>query len=150
MTINLFFAKQFGFQKNTSTEHAILQLINEISKAFEKREFTLGVFIDLSKAFDTVNHDILFKKLESYGIRGNTKKWLQSYLTGRKQFISYDKNSFTNFCNIICGVPQGSILGPLLFLIYFAKRHLRYLQLCLQMILIFSFQIKTLIICSQK
>ena len=115
---NLFYVKQFGFQKNTSTEHAILQLINEISKSFAKKELTLGVFIDLSKAFDTVNHNILLKKLESYGIRGRTKKWLRSYLADRKQYISFNKNDFTKYSNIICGVPQGSILGPLLFLIY--------------------------------
>ena len=115
---NLFFSKQFGFQKNTSTEHAILHLTNDISKAFAKKEFTIGVFIDLSKAFDTVNHDILLKKLEIYGIRGTTIKWLRSYLENRKQYISFNKHSFTDFCNIICGVPQGSILGPLLFLLY--------------------------------
>ena len=115
---NLFFKKQFGFQKNTSTEHAILQLVNEISKNFAKKKFTLGVFIDLSKAFDTVNHDVLLKKLDSYGIRGNTKKWFKSYLEGRKQCISFNKSDITSFCDIICGVPQGSILGPLLFLIY--------------------------------
>ena len=72
----------------------------------------------MSKAFDTVNHDILLKKLDIYGIRGNTKKWLKSYLENRKQCISFNKSNFTEFCNIVCGVPQGSILGPLLFLIY--------------------------------
>ena len=82
------------------------------------KRFTLGVFIDLSKAFDTVNHNILLKKLEIYGIRGTTFKWLKSYLENRKQYICFNKHSFTDLCNIICGVPQGSILGPLLFLIY--------------------------------
>ena len=120
---DLFFDKQFGFQKNTSTEHAILQLTNEISKSFSKKELTLGVFIDLSKAFDTVNHDILLRKLEYYGIRGATKKWLKSYLSNRKQYIIFDKHKKTEYCNITCGVPQGSILGPLLFLIYVNDFH---------------------------
>ena len=112
---NLFFSKQFGFQKNTSTEHAILHLTNEISKAFAKKEFTIGVFIDLSKAYDTVNHGILLKKLEIYGIRGTTIKWLRSYLENRKQYISFNKHSFTDFCNIICGVPQGTLEAQLGF-----------------------------------
>ena len=117
-TNNLFYTKRFGFQKNTSTEHAILQLVNEITENFSHNEFTLGVFIDLSKAFDTVDHDILLKKLEYYGTKGNAKKWFESYLQNRKQCIIYNGNNITSFCTITCGVPQGSILGPLLFLIY--------------------------------
>ena len=115
---HLLFDKQFGFQQNSSTEHAILELANNIAGSFEKGEYTLGVFIDLSKAFDTVNHEILLKKLESYDIIGTTLKWLKSYLNERKQFINCEDNSKIELRNITCGVPQGSILGPLQFLLY--------------------------------
>ena len=86
-----------------------------ITQSFEKNKFTLGVFIDLSKAFDTVDHTILLSKLSHYGIKGQTYKWMKSYLTNRKQFVISED---TGLLEIICGVPQGSILGPLLFLIY--------------------------------
>ena len=72
---NLLFDKQFGFQLNNSTEHAILQLVNDISSSFERGEHKLGIFIDLSKAFDTVDHEILISKLEHYGIKEKTLKW---------------------------------------------------------------------------
>ena len=75
------------------------------------------MFVDLSKAFDTVNHKILLKKLTCFGIKGIYLNWFKSYLNNRKQFISYDKNE-TTMLNLVCGVPQGSILGPLLFLLY--------------------------------
>ena len=120
---NLLFSRQFGFQKNTSTEHAILQLVDDIKKSFSKGEFTLGVFIDLSKAFDTVDHEILLKKLVFYGINGKTKQWFESYLRNRHQFVSFDNGKSTTLLEILCGVPQGSILGPLLFLIYVNDLH---------------------------
>ena len=82
-----------------------------------KGNYTLGVFIDLSKAFDTVDHQILLKKLHYYGIDGTALKWFKSYLSNRKQYISTQEIS-ESCLDIICGVPQGSILGPLLFLIY--------------------------------
>ena len=109
--------KQLGFQRNNSTEHAIMQFTRDISDSFQKGEYTLGVFIDLSKAFDTVNHKILLKKMEYYGIKGTTLTWLKSYLSNRKQYIYVD-NISKQLLEITCGVPQGSILGPLLFLIY--------------------------------
>ena len=114
---NLLYCKQFGFQKGHSLEHAILQLVEQINQSFERNEFTLGVFVDLSKAFDTVDHQILFKKLEYYGIAGNNLRWFGNYLKDRQQFISFENNS-TKKVTITCGVPQGSILGPLLFLLY--------------------------------
>ena len=96
--------KQFGFQKQM--------------KSFESNCYTLGVFIDLTKAFDTVDHNILLKKLFHYGVRGNNLKLLQSYLQKRKQYIAYGNSSKTEYKNVICGVPQGPILGPILFLIF--------------------------------
>ena len=100
-----------------STEHAILQLANQIHQSFEQDKSTIGVFIDLSKAFDTVDHNILLKKLSFYGVRNNNLKLFKSYLFNRKQYIFTDEGN-TDMESISCGVPQGSILGPLLFLIF--------------------------------
>ena len=86
----LLYEKQFGFQKGCSTEDAILQLTKEIYESFDKNQFTLGVFVDLSKTFDTVNHDILLTKVTSFGIIGSYIDWFNSYLSNRQQYISYD------------------------------------------------------------
>ena len=86
--------------------------------SFEKAQFTLGVSIDLSKAFDTVNHNILLHKLEFYGIKGNCLNWFKSYLKDRQQFVSLGRYENSICRRITCGASQDSILGPLLFLIY--------------------------------
>ena len=108
---------QFGFRKSSSPELALSLLVDKITKAMDAKENAVGLFIDLSKAFDTVNFDILLQKLEVYGIRGTPLKWIENYLNGRKQFVYYN-NCKSDYRDIKCGVPQGSILGPLFFLIY--------------------------------
>ena len=113
----ILYNNQFGFQENHSIDHAIIQLVDQISNSFEKNNFTLGVFMDFSKAFDIVDHVILIKKLDHYGVKGRNLLWFKSYLNNRRQFITHD-NSNTSFANISCGVLQGSILGPLLFLLH--------------------------------
>ena len=114
---NILYDKQFGFRKNHSTNLAIIEVIDKISEAMDDRSCTLGVFLDLSKAFDTLNHNILFAKLHHYGIRGIALEWFKSYFTNRFQQVSY-AGILSNMAPLLCGVPQGSILGPLLFLIY--------------------------------
>ena len=92
-------------------------MCNSISSAIDRNEFSIGVFIDLAKAFDTLDHDILLCKLNNYGVRGITLNWFRSYLTNRYQYVTWNGCSSENK-RIKCGVPQGSILGPLLFILY--------------------------------
>ena len=109
--------KQFGFRSQHSTYMAILEFIDKISNAVENNETTIGIFLDLSKAFDTIDHNILVHKLENYGFRGNVLEWFKDYLMNRKQYVYYNSCK-SNYESITCGVPQGSILGPLLFILY--------------------------------
>lgn len=109
--------KQFGFQKNLSTQDAIASLIKKTLLGLDNKEKTVGIFCDLSKAFDCVDHSILLKKIEYYGIRNKELQLIESYLQERTQ-ITQVENSKSAPQNIHKGVPQGSILGPFLFLVY--------------------------------
>ena len=114
---NILSSSQFGFRKNHSTFMPLLKLHDKVTDALEKNNYCVGIFIDLSKAFDTIKHDILLKKLEYYGIRGLPLNLIQNYLANRRQYVSY-RNTVSDAETIRYGVPQGSILGPLLFLLY--------------------------------
>ena len=113
----IIYNKQFGFRHKHSTIQAVLSITDKIQSAIDAREYSCGIFLDFSKAFDTINHKILISKLENYGIRGLAKEWFCSYLSNRKQFVTLN-DCKSDLIGITCGVPQGSVLGPLLFLLY--------------------------------
>ena len=114
---NIIYNLQFGFRKQYSTSHALINITENIRKALDDRKIGYGVFVDFQKAFDTVDHQILLAKLNHYGIHGVSNDWFKSYLSNCNQHVSI--NGFdSGLTSINCGVPQGSVLGPLLFLLY--------------------------------
>ena len=113
---NILYKFQFGFRKGYSTSHAIISLVEKINKVLSSGKIIVGVTLDFSEAFDTIQHPILLKKLFAYGIRGNILKLIESYLANRQQFVTINNSNSTQK-TITCGVPQGSILGPLFFLL---------------------------------
>ena len=113
----LLYQYQFGFRENHSTTSALIEIIDGIKNDIDKGDFIIGTYLNLKKAFDTVNHPILFEKLEHYGIRGMPLQFFQSYLSNRKQYVFCNNTPSYNTTNGY-GVPQGSVLGPLLFIVY--------------------------------
>ena len=110
-------AHQFGFRSGRDTSDAILQFLDLTYNSLDSKRHLIAVLLDLSKAFDTLDHDILVSKLSHVGVRGEMLRWIVSYLSKRKQFVTVNNNS-SSLMDIEMGVPQGSVLGPLLFLIY--------------------------------
>ena len=114
---DLYFCSQYGFRKEHSTELAVLELVDRITQHLDKGTTPINVYLDLSKAFDTLDHNILLHKLKYYGIEGTALRLFESYLNERQQYVDLDGTN-SNYNRILTGVPQGSILGPLLFIIY--------------------------------
>ena len=114
---NLIYCKQFGFRQHHSTSDVVNLLVAEILESWNDSLSVIGVFIDLKKAFDTVSHQLILKKLDKLGVKGQLLQWFTSYLTGRSQFTKLGK-SISDSATVRVGVPQGSLLGVLLFSAY--------------------------------
>ena len=137
---DLLYAHQYGFRKNRSIYMALLSLVDNLSHALQNGEYVVGVYLDFSKAFDTVDHMILLQTLYHCGVRGCAHDCFTSYLSNRSQFVTYNGVK-SDLKNIQCGVPQGSVLGPLLFLLYIndlalpVKEHFQFYLLMIQIYL---------------
>ena len=116
---NILYQHQCGFRSNHNTSQPVFYFYDKIYNYLNQKPSatTLSIFIDLKKAFDTVDHNILLKKMDHYGVRGPENSWFKNYLSDREQFVSIN-GTYSEIVKTLCGVPQGSVLGPLLFLIY--------------------------------
>ena len=114
---SIIYGSQYGFRSGHCSEHALLEAQNKIVKALERKQIAVLLLLDFSKAFDMVDHNILLRKLEHYGIRGVCLSWFQSYLSNRQQYVAVD-NCASEKHTLKYAVPQGSILGPTLFILY--------------------------------
>lgn len=105
---------QCGFRSNRPTSSAVMELVENISTAIDKKQYAVGVSVDLRKAVDSIDRSLLLHKLERCGIRGVPLNWIRIYLNNRFQF----NNTVSHLRKVTCGVPQGSVLGPQLFILY--------------------------------
>ena len=143
-SMNILCDKQFGFREGNSTAFALTTFVDMITEAMDKKEAVISVFVDVSKAFDVLSHDILLNKLFHYGVRGTALSLFKSYLADRFQRVVYD-NSMSSVMPIKTGVPQGSVLGPLLFILF-----INDIEQCSSIMKFFMFADDTTIIHSAK
>ena len=121
--------KSVWLQKNSNTSDAIIEFLDYVHSSLDSKQNTIAVYLDFSKAFDTVNHNILMSRLLHNGLRGVMQHWFESYFSNRKQYVSI-KNCSSSMPNSTFGVPQGSVLGPVLFLLYINGMYRSSNQIC--------------------
>ena len=141
---NFIVDNQFGFQKNRSTLQALTSFLDIVTDALDNKNYIIALFLDLSKAFDTIDHNILLKKINTYGIRGLALDYIKSYISNRQQFVEIDGVA-SDLSRVNCGVPQGSSLGPVLFLLY-----INDLPNCTNLLNILLFADDATLICSSR